>query len=266
MVLATQTINSSYRSLLRACQGFVAEGDIPRIRKALNLAIESCGDKVTVTGDSCVLHSISVARILAGELNLGTISVIAALLHDSIDDKSFREDFIEKEFGKQVGGILKGLRKVNSVETKHSGSQAESFRKLLLSLADDVRVIAIKLVERIDEMRNLEGADDLARLQIASETYFLYAPLAYRLGFYNLKTEMEDLSMKYLEPEHYNHIECRLRQTTSSRNRLIRDFTLPLREKLDKLRINYSIKGRTKSIHSIWQKMRKQGVEFDEVY
>jgi GTP diphosphokinase / guanosine-3',5'-bis(diphosphate) 3'-diphosphatase len=263
---AIQTINSSYRGLLRASEGFLAPGDIKRVRKALNLAIKACGDRTTITGDSCILHSISVARIVAGDMNLGTTSLIAALLHDSIDAVNIASEEFIQEFGKGVSDILNGIRKVNSVETKHTGGQAESFRKLLLSLADDVRVIAIKLVERVDEMRHLEGAGEIDRLRLASETYFLYAPLAYRLGFYNLKTEMEDLSMKYLEPEPYNQIECKLRQTTSSRNRLIREFTVPLREKLDALKIDYTIKSRTKSIHSIWQKMRKQGVDFEEVY
>ncbi len=266
MDLSVNNINSSYRGLLRASAGFLADGDVRKIRKALNIAIDSCGDKKTITGDSMILHSISVARIVAGEMNLGTNSVIAALLHDSINDLNLSADGISGEFGKNVGAILEGLRKVNSVETKHSGNQAEGFRKLLLSLADDVRVIAIKLIERVDEMRHLEGAEEAARLALASETYFLYAPLAYRLGFYNLKTEMEDLAMKYLEPVHYNEIECKLRQTTSSRNKLIREFTIPLHEKLDNLKINYTIKSRTKSIHSIWQKMRKQGVDFEEVF
>jgi GTP diphosphokinase / guanosine-3',5'-bis(diphosphate) 3'-diphosphatase len=263
---AIQTINSSYRGLLRASAGFLADGDIKRVRKALNLAIRSCGDKKTITGDSSILHSISVARIVSGEMNLGTTSLIAALLHDSIDTVDTSSDEFLREFGKGVADILRGIKKVNSVETRHSDGQAESFRKLLLSLADDVRVIAIKLVERVDEMRHLEGAEEIDRLRLASETYFLYAPLAYRLGFYNLKTEMEDLAMKYLEPEPYNQIECKLRQTTSSRNRLVREFTIPLREKLDALKIDYTIKSRTKSIHSIWQKMRKQGVDFEEVY
>ena len=266
MVISSQDINNSYRGLLRASAGFLAEGDVRRIRKALNLAIDACGNSQTITGDSMILHSISVARIVAGELNLGTTSVIAALLHDSISKVNLSPAEISKEFGKSVSSILEGIKKVNSVETKHSGNQAESFRKLLLSLADDVRVIAIKLIERVDEMRHLEGADESARLTLASETYFLYAPLAYRLGFYNLKTEMEDLAMKFLEPVHYNEIECKLRQTTSSRNKLIREFTIPLHEKLDSLRIDYNIKSRTKSIHSIWQKMRKQGVDFEEVF
>jgi GTP pyrophosphokinase len=144
--------------------------------------------------------------------------------------------------------------------------QAENFRKLLLSLADDVRVILIKLVERLDYMRNLERVAEKERLPLASETYFLYAPLAHRLGFYNLKTELEDLAVKYLEPENYNFIAEKLKQTASSRNKLIREFSLPVKRKLDKQGFKYSIKSRTKSVHSILTKMKDQGVEFEEVY
>jgi GTP pyrophosphokinase len=147
-----------------------------------------------------------------------------------------------------------------------SSYQAENFRKLLLSLADDVRVILIKLVERLEYMRNLDNAPEKDRLPLASETYFLYAPLAHRLGYYNIKSELEDLSIKYLEPEQYNYIESRLKQTTASRNRLIRDFSEPLKEILEKQEFKFTIKSRTKSIHSIMTKMKKQGVEFDEVY
>src|SRR5674476_1394904 len=147
-----------------------------------------------------------------------------------------------------------------------SSYQAENFRKLLLSLADDVRVILIKLVERLEYMRNLDNAAEKERLPLASETYFLYAPLAHRLGFYNVKSEMEDLAVKYLEPEQYNYVDCRLKQTTASRNKLIRDFSVPLKEKLEKQGFRFTIKSRTKSIHSIMLKMKKQGVEFEEVY
>ena len=266
MSVTGQLINSSYRSLLRASSGFITGDDQKKIRKALNIAIRSCGDEKTVTGELTILHSIGVARIIAGELNLGTASVIAALLHTSVDNLEASSDDVEKDFGTGVSVILEGIRKINAVEKRESAGQAEEFRKLLLSLAGDVRVIAIKLVERLNYMRSLGSAAENKRLGIASETYFLYAPLAYRLGFYNIKSEMEDLAMKYLEPEMYNEIECKLRQSTSSRNRFIREFLTPLREKLDGQKIDYIIKSRTKSIHSIWQKMRKQGVEFEEVF
>jgi GTP pyrophosphokinase len=261
-----QSVNNSYRSLLRASVGLIAQEDVKRIRRALNVAIKACEGQKSITGVTPVIHSLSVARIVSAEMNLGTNTTIAAIMHDATRYPELTEKWVSENFGQQVALILNGIRKINAVEIRSTVSQAEGFRKLLLSLADDVRVILIKLAERLDEMRHLEGADDKVKLQIASESYFLYAPLAHRLGLYNLKSELEDLSMKFLEPYDYNHIEARLRQTSSSRNRLIKEFTAPLREKFDNLGLSYTIKSRTKSIHSIWQKMRKQGVEFEEVY
>jgi len=266
MSIPSRNINSSYRALLRASEGFLREGDMARIRKALNITVKSCGEREAITGESCIVHSLSVARIVAGEMNLGTSSVIVSLLAGTLSGVVPEAKQSFEEFGKQVTGLLEGLRKINNIETHQSARQSEDFRRLILSLADDVRVIAIKLASRLDEMRHLEGVSEEKRLSLASETYFLYAPLAYRLGFYNIKSEMEDLAMKYLEPGSYNLIECRLRQTTSSRNRLIREFTAPVRAKLDHLGIVYSMKSRTKTVHSIWQKMKKQGVEFEEIY
>jgi GTP pyrophosphokinase len=262
----TRAVHSAYRSLLRASAGFLSGNDVKLIRRAINLAIEASGTGTTVTGERQVLHSLAVARIVSVEMNLGTTTVLAALLHDVTGHNPLTDELIAREFGENVATILKGIVKVNAVDTRHSGNQTENFRKLLLSLADDVRVIVIKLVERLDEMRHLEGAEEGTRLRIASETYFLYAPLAHRLGFYNLKTEMEDLAMKYLEPHEYQYIEDRLRHTSSSRNRLIREFIIPLREKLDKLGIEYLFNSRTKWVHSIWLKRKTQGVDFDEVF
>lgn len=260
-----QNINSSYRSLLRASGSLIAS-DTKRIRKALNVAIKACEGHGTIAAGSPVLHALSVARIVAGEMHLGVSATIAAIMHDATGSPEITDKWVTENFGPQVAGILNGIRKINAVEIRSTVSQAEGFRKLLMSLADDVRVILIKLAERLDEMRNLEEAVETVKLQIASESYFLYAPLAHRLGLYNLKSEMEDLSMKYLEPSDYIHIEARLRQTSSSRNRLIKEFTTPVREKLDNLKLSYIIKSRTKSVHSIWQKMKKQGVDFEEVY
>ncbi len=199
-------------------------------------------------------------------MGLGVTSIIPALLHDSYNRLEQRAQALEKEFGKKVVEILQGFSRITGIDSMQSSFQAETFRKLLLSLADDVRVILIKLIERLDYMRNLDNAPEKDRLPMASETYFLYAPLAHRLGYYNLKSEMEDLSVKYLEPEQYSYVDNRLKQTTASRNKLIREFAAPLSEKLDKSGFRYTIKSRTKSIHSIMLKMKKQGVEFDEVY
>jgi GTP diphosphokinase / guanosine-3',5'-bis(diphosphate) 3'-diphosphatase len=259
-------IQSGYRSLLRAARNTVAADDIGKIRKALDFAIRACSNEKTLTGESKILHALSVARIIAGEMELGLTSIITALLHDSYNKLDISSKELEKEFGSKVVEILNGFSRISSIESMQASYQAENFRKLLLSLADDVRVILIKLIERLEYMRNLETAPEKEIMPLASETYFLYAPLAHRLGFYNIKLEMEDLAVKYLEPDQYRYVENRLKQTTASRNRLIREFSQPLKEKLEKNGFKFTIKSRTKSIHSIMLKMRKQGVEFDEVY
>jgi GTP diphosphokinase / guanosine-3',5'-bis(diphosphate) 3'-diphosphatase len=266
MNVDTQKINNGYKALLEASTNIVAKEDFHLIRRALDLAIKACGDKVILTGEPEILHALSVARIIAGEMGLGLTSIITALLHDSFNTLGLTPKELEKEFGKKALEILNGFSRITSIDSMQASYQAENFRKLLLSLADDVRVILIKLVERLEYMRNLDNAPEKERVPLASETYFLYAPLAHRLGFYNIKSEMEDLSVKYLDPDQYTYVDCRLKQTTASRNKLIRDFSGPLKEKLEKQGFKFTIKSRTKSIHSIMVKMKKQGVDFDEVY
>jgi GTP pyrophosphokinase len=266
MNVDTQKINSGYKALLLASKNNVANDDYPVIRRALDIAIEACGDKIILTGEPEILHALSVARIIAGEMGLGLTSIITALLHDSFNNLNLTPKELEKEFGKKVVEILNGFSRITSIDSMQASYQAENFRKLLLSLADDVRVILIKLIERLEYMRNLDNAPEKDRIPLASETYFLYAPLAHRLGFYNIKSELEDLSVKYLDPDQYIYVDCRLKQTTASRNKLIRDFSGPLKEKLEKQGFKFTIKSRTKSIHSIMLKMKKQGVDFDEVY
>jgi guanosine-3',5'-bis(diphosphate) 3'-pyrophosphohydrolase len=259
-------IQSEYRALLKAARQTVDPEDIPGIRKALNLAIKAYGGNQILTGELQIMHALSVARIIAGEIGLGLTSIITALLHDSYDRLDITPKQLEKEFGKKVVEILNGFSRISGIDSMQSSFQAENFRKLLLSLADDVRVILIKLVERLEYMRNLDKAPEKEKLPLASETYFLYAPLAHRLGYYNIKSEMEDLAIKFLEPEQYKDVENRIRQTTASRNRLIREFSAPLQESLEKHGFTFTIKSRTKSIHSIMLKMKKQEVELDEVY
>jgi len=266
MVVDSQKINNGYRTLLAAARNTVAPEDNRVIKRALDLAIEACGGKTILTGEPEIMHALSVARIIAGEMGLGLTSIITALLHDSYNNLSLSPKELEKEFGVKVVEILNGFSRITSIDSMQSSYQAENFRKLLLSLADDVRVILIKLIERLEYMRNLDKAPEKDRVPLASETYFLYAPLAHRLGFYNIKSEMEDLAVKYLEPEQYIFVDSRVKQTTASRNKLIRDFSIPLKEKLEKQGFKFTIKSRTKSIHSIMLKMKKQGVEFEEVY
>jgi GTP pyrophosphokinase len=261
-----QKINLAYRALLKTARSSLTAGDSKKIRLALDLALKACSDNSTITGKHEILHALSVATIVSEEMGLGPTSIITALLHDSYSRLEISQQELEKIFGKKVVEILQGFSRITGINSMQSSYQAENFRKLLLSLADDVRVILIKLVERLEFMRNLDNAPENEKLPLASETYFLYAPLAHRLGFYNIKSEMEDLAVKYLEPDQYNYVDSRLKQTTASRNRLIREFSAPLSEKLDKLGLKYMIKSRTKSIHSIMLKMKKQGVEFDEVF
>jgi GTP pyrophosphokinase len=261
-----QKIDRAYRTLLKTAKSLLAPGDTKKIRRALDLALKACSGNSILTGKPEILHALSVATIVSEEMGLGTTSIITALLHDAYNRLGITPLELEKEFGKKVVEILQGFSRLEGINSTQASYQSENFRKLLLSLADDVRVILIKLVERLEYMRNLDNAPEKDKLPLASETYFLYAPLAHRLGYYNIKSEMEDLAVKYLEPEQYNYVDSRLKQTTASRNKLIREFSAPLSEKLDSLGFKYTIKSRTKSVHSIMLKMKKQGVEFDEVY
>jgi GTP pyrophosphokinase len=261
-----KSIRNRYRALLRAFETPLTLDDQKRVRKALNLLIRCKSGEVTITGESSIEHALSVARIIVSEIGLGATSSIGALLHDCASELPISREEVVELFGKSAAGVLDGLGKIEGIETSSSSYQAENFLKLVLSLADDIRVILIKLVERLEYMRKLEGVDIDKRLTIASESYFLYAPLAHRLGFYQVKSELEDLSMKYLDNDAYTFVSDKLKQTTASRNRFIKEFSDPLRTVLDKQSFSYTIKSRTKSIHSIWQKMKKQGVEFEEVY
>jgi len=261
------SIRNRYRALLRASSGITATRENQRkLRRALETLVDCLGESKTITGEHSVIHALSVARIVVGEMGLGLTSMIAAVLHDCAGMIDLEDKKLEKHFGKDVLQVLRGLANIENIETNRSTYQADNFLKLILSLADDIRVILIKLVERLEYLRKLEGTNVEDKLRLASESYFLYAPLAHRLGLYQLKSEMEDLAMKYLDPAAYRAIAQKLKQTTSARNRLIRDFSGPVKEELDKQNVDFEIKGRTKSIHSIWQKMKRQGVEFEEVY
>ncbi len=261
-----QIIETRYRALLLAAKKKFTQEERSKIKKAFDLANGACCDCRTITGELQILQSLSIARIITEEIGLGLTSIITALLHGSYNKLTISTKELEKEFGSKVVEILEGCSRISSIESMQSSYQAENFRKLLLSLADDVRVILIKLVERLENMRNLDGAPEKEKLPLASETYFLYAPLAHRLGFYNIKLEMEDLTVKYLEPEQYHFVENRLKQTTASRNRFIREFSQPLKKMLEKHGFKYTVKSRKKSTHSIMLKMKTQGVEFEEVY
>ena len=257
-----------YRALLRAVKPFMKKGDKRLLRTAFDMALEAHKDMRRKSGEPYIYHPLEVARITVEEIGLGTTSVICALLHDVVEDTEVSLSEIEQEFGNVVARIIDGLTKISGLYNKstNTSDQAENFRKMLLTLADDVRVILIKLADRLHNMRTLDSMPKEKQLKIASETSFLFAPLAHRLGLYAVKSELEDLALKYTEPEVYRDIAKKLQETKAKRDRFIRDFIIPIRRELEGTGLSFDIKGRPKSIFSIWNKMRKQGVEFEEVY
>eukprot|EP00897_Mesotaenium_endlicherianum_P000247 jgi/Mesen1/10222/ME000771S09527 len=218
------------------------------------------------SGEPYILHPIAVAMICVEEIGLGVRSTICALLHDTVEDTDITLEDVEHEFGTEIAKIVDGLTKISNVIDTNTSQQAENFKKILLTLTDDPRVILIKLADRLHNMRTLDSMKREKQLKIASETVWVYAPLAHRMGLYNIKTELEDLSMKYLEPEAYREIAKRLSETKRERTRYINEFIRPLKEKLTASGFHFEIYGRPKSIHSIWNKIKKKSVSFEEVY
>ncbi len=259
-------IRKRYRALLRACKPTLQKGDKQQIRNAFDLALESHKDMRRKSGEPYIYHPIAVAQIAAEEIGLGTTSIVCALLHDVVEDTSVTLQDIEEQFGKKVVRIIDGLTKISGIFDPNSSMQAENFRKMLLTLADDVRVILIKLADRLHNMRTMEFMARHKQLKIASETSYLYAPLAHRLGLYAIKSELEDLSMKYTDPDTYKFIAKKLNEKKAEREKFIADFIGPIKEILGEEGITASVFGRPKSIHSIWNKMRKKSIPFEEVY
>lgn len=259
-------IRKRYRALLRACKPTLQKGDKQEIRKAFDLALESHKEMRRKSGEPYIYHPIAVAQIAAEEIGLGTTSIVCALLHDVVEDTSMTLRDIEDLFGKKVARIIDGLTKIAGVFDPNSSIQAENFRKMLLTLADDVRVILIKLADRLHNMRTMEFMARHKQLKIASETSYLYAPLAHRLGLYAIKSELEDLSMKYTDPDTYKFIAKKLNEKKTEREKFVADFIAPVKEILVEQHIRADVFGRPKSIHSIWNKMRKKSIPFEEVY
>lgn len=259
-------IRKRYRALLRACKPTMQRGDKQMIRKAFDLALDSHKEMRRKSGEPYIFHPIAVAQIAAEEIGLGTTSIVCALLHDVVEDTNITLDEIEQMFGKKVRRIIDGLTKISGIFDPNSSMQAENFRKMLLTLADDVRVILIKLADRLHNMRTMEFMARDKQLKIASETSYLYAPLAHRLGLYAIKSELEDLSMKFTDPDTYKFIARKLNEKKAEREKFIADFIEPVQEILREQGISAQIFGRPKSIHSIWSKMRKKSIPFEEVY
>ena len=256
-----------YRGLLRVCHRSKSRADRARIRKAFEVAAEAHKDMRRKSGEPYIYHPLAVAKIAAEEIGLDTTSIVCALLHDTVEDTDITLDDVQNLFGKKERTIIDGLTKISGIsDYGNSSDQAENFRKMLLTLSDDVRVILVKLADRLHNMRTLDHMKREKQLKIASETLFMYAPLAHRLGLYNIKTELEDLSLKFKDPEVYEDIVNRLQKTQAVRTRFINQFTLPIRRALDKIGFKYEIKSRTKSVYSIWTKIVKKGVPFEEIY
>lgn len=259
-------IINKYRTLLRSCPSKTSQKDKKLIRKAFNLAVKAHEDVRRKSGEPYIFHPLAVAQICAKEIGLGTTSIISALLHDVVEDSDYTLKDIRDLFGSKTAKIIDGLTKISEVFDKNVSLQAENFRKMLLTLSDDIRVILIKLADRLHNMRTLDAMTKMKQLKIASETLYLYAPLAHRLGLYTLKTELEDLGLKFTKPEVYKAISIKLNETKLSRNKYINKFSSPIKNVLKAEGIKSYIKGRPKSIYSIREKIINKGVTFDNIF
>lgn len=258
-------ILKAFKGLLKTTQNLSKE-DLKMIRKAFDVAVEAHKDMRRKSGEPYIYHPIAVARIVAEEMGLGATSITCALLHDTVEDTYITLEDIEELFGEKSRRIIDGLTKIPEIFDENSSIQAENFRKMILTISDDIRVVLIKLADRLHNMRTLGSMRADKRLKIASETKFLYAPLAHRLGLHSIKSELEDLAFMHTDPDNYHAIESKLKSTKESRNRFIRNFTEPIKDALNYEGYVYDIKARTKSISSIWRKMQSKSIPFEEVY
>jgi guanosine-3',5'-bis(diphosphate) 3'-pyrophosphohydrolase len=259
-------IVARYRRLLRKAKPVLKEGDARIIKKAFQLALDAHKDMRRKSGEPFIFHPLSVAEICAEEIGLGTTSIAAALIHDVVEDTDIELADIERMFGKKIARIVDGLTKIRGVFEYGTSAQAENFRKMLFTLSEDVRVILIKLADRLHNMRTLDSMPRNKQLKVANETIYLYAPLAHRLGLNAIKTELEDLYLRFTDRGVYDEIVTKIDESKASRNKFIKAFVQPIKEELDKLKISYEIKSRPKSVFSIFNKMRRQNIPFEEVF
>ncbi|MFZ6002174.1 MAG: RelA/SpoT family protein [Bacteroidota bacterium] len=259
-------IIARYRRLLRKAKPILKDGDAKNIKKAFTLALEAHKDMRRKSGEPFIFHPLTVAEICTEEIGLGTTSIISALIHDVVEDTDIELADIERMFGKKIAKIVDGLTKIRGAFEYGTSAQAENFRKMLFTLSEDVRVILIKLADRLHNMRTLDSMPRNKQLKIANETIYLYAPLAHRLGLNAIKTELEDLYLRFTEREVYDDIVSKIDATKTARNKFIKQFVQPIKEELDTLNVDCEIKSRPKSIFSIYNKMRKQNIPFEEVY
>ncbi len=263
-------IAKAYKKLLKVSYTTLTDDDKKLIRKAFEVAVDAHKNQRRKSGEAYIFHPIAVATIVASEIGLDATSIASALLHDVVEDSpDYSIKDIERLFGETIAKIVDGLTKISSLSKEKDmdvSLQAENFRKMLLTLNDDVRVIIIKIADRLHNMQTMDSMRADKQIKIASETLYIYAPLAHRIGLYNIKTELEDLGLKYTEPEVYNDILYKMKESKQEQDAYIEEFNSVIKKSLDKESLNYEIKGRPKSIFSIKRKMAKQGVSFDEVY
>ncbi|WP_299261553.1 RelA/SpoT family protein [uncultured Aquimarina sp.] len=260
-------IAKQYKELLRISYRDLSKDDKKLIRQAFDIAVDAHKDQRRKSGEAYIFHPIAVAKIVASEIGLDATSIAAALLHDVVEDTEYTLVDIEQMFGETVARIVDGLTKISSLKKDRDISlQAENFRKMLLTLNDDVRVIIIKIADRLHNMQTMDSMRPDKQVKIASETLYIYAPLAHRIGLYNIKTELEDLGLKYTEPEVYKDILEKIKESKEEQDAYIKRFSDKIKEGLDKEGLDYEIKGRPKSIFSIRRKILKQNISFDEVY
>jgi GTP diphosphokinase / guanosine-3',5'-bis(diphosphate) 3'-diphosphatase len=259
-------IQRLFDELLNNCVLCKSDADKDLITKAFLFASEAHRGMRRKSGEPYIIHPIAVAKIVNQEIGLGVKSIISALLHDVVEDTDYTIEDIEINFGVKVATIIDGLTKISGVFDNKSSLQAENFRKMLLTLSEDVRVILIKLADRLHNMRTLDSLPRHKQIKIAGETIYLFAPLAHRLGLYTMKTELEDLSLKYRYPKIYDEIVTKIRDNEEKRVGLINKFSLPIIDKLEKNGIHFQISGRPKSIYSVWNKMQQKNVEFEEIF
>jgi len=259
-------IQEATANLMAGLPKHISKADKELIRKAYTFAIKAHGGEKRKSGEPYVMHPLAVARIVSEEIGLGTRSIVGALLHDVVEDTEYTLDDIEKEFGQQIRSIIDGLTKITGAVDSNSSLQASTFRKLLLTLVDDIRVILIKLADRLHNMRTLQALPRKKQIKTASETLYLYAPLAHRLGLYKIKTEMEDLSLKFKNPEVYEELANKINHSEKISSHFINKFIEPVSQKLEEEKFKFVIHGRPKSICSVWNKMQEKNVPFEQIY
>jgi len=265
--IENKEIAKQYKELLRISYLQLTDEDKKLIRLAFDTAVDAHKNQRRKSGEAYIFHPIAVAKIVASEIGLDAASIAAALLHDTVEDTDYTLDDIERLFGSTVAKIVHGLTKISHLKKDTDISlQAENFRKMLLTLNDDIRVIIIKIADRLHNMQTMDAMPEHKQVKIASETLYIYAPIAHRIGMYNIKTELEDLSLKYTEPLRFDAIKSKIDDSQDEQKKYIKDFSTFIEKSLNGERLKYFIKGRNKSIFSIHMKMQKQNIPYEGVF